>query len=62
MLKSKGFSSSLTKEEDLHSGESLWRKFRDIKSFVVNEISHAYSKCMPPPSGVSIEEVLIKTR
>ena len=61
-MKSKGFSSIVTKDIDIHSGESLWRKYRDIKAFVINEISDIYASCMPPPSGISIEEILIKTR
>ena len=61
-MKSKGFSSIVTKDIDNHSGESLWRKYRDIKAFVINEISDIYASCMPPPSGISMEEIFIKTR
>ena len=46
-MKSKGFSSIVTKDIDNHSGESLWRKYRDIKAFVINEISDIYASCMP---------------
>ena len=49
-MKSKGFSSIIAKDIDIHSGESLWRKYRDINAFVIN------ASCMLPPSGISKDE------
>ena len=60
--KSRGFSSAVSKEGDLHSGDSLWRKYREIKSFVVNDISDIFARNMPPPSGLSLEDNLLRTR
>jgi hypothetical protein len=51
---------------DEHTGMSLWRKYADIKKYIVNQITPFYFKCHGKdgllPSGISKEEVLLKTR
>ena len=51
---------------DEHSGQSLWRKYAEIKKYVVNQITPIYAKLLGPDgklaSGISMEEVLFKTR
>ena len=54
--KSRGFSSAVSKEGDLHTGD------REIESFVVNDISDIFARNMPPPSGLSLEDILLRTR
>ena len=54
--KSRGFSSAVSKEGDLHTGD------REIESFVVNDISDIFARNMPPPSGLSKEDILLRTR
>lgn len=52
--------------EDEHTGQSLWRKYADIKKYVINSITPFYHKCLGKdgliPSGKSKEEILLKTR
>lgn len=52
--------------DDEHDGISLWRKFADIKRYVINQITPIYLKCLGKdgliPSGKSKEEILLKTR
>ena len=46
-------------------GDTLWRKFKEIKAVIINEFSAIYSRNLPggqPPSGISYEEILDKTR
>ena len=51
---------------DEHDGMSLWRKFGDIKKYILNSLTPCYSKCLGKdgriPSGKSKEEILVKTR
>ena len=52
--------------DDEHDGISLWRKFADIKRYVIYQITPIYVKCLGKdgliPSGKSKEEILLKTR
>ena len=46
-------------------GESLRRKFKDIKTIVTNDFSSMYARNLPggrPPSGKSVEDILLSTR
>ena len=45
-------------------GDTLWRKFKDIKSVIINDLSVVYATNLPggqPPSGISYQEILDKT-
>ena len=50
---------------DEHDGIDLWRKYADIKRYVINQITPHYNKCLDKdgliPSKKSKEEVLLKT-
>ena len=46
-------------------GDTLWRKFKDIKAVIINDLSAVYATNLPggqPPSGISYQEILDKTR
>ena len=62
LLKSRGFSSPVTKGGDLHTGVSLWRKYREIKSFIINDISDILAWNMHPPSGLPLDDMFLRTR
>ena len=50
---------------DMHTGASVWRKYNEIRRFVINEISYVYSRMLPrgmPPSGKSYDEILLAVR
>lgn len=53
-------------EKDLHNGSTLWRKFGAIKKHVNNQITPKFVKNLgpdgQPPSGHTLENVLLKTR
>ena len=53
-------------EKDLHNGSTLWRKFLSIKKYVNNRITPLYVKNLgpdgQPPSGMTLEDILLKTR
>ena len=45
----------------MHTGESIWRKFKDIRRYIANEMNSAFSLRLPGgqlPSGKSMEETL----
>ena len=52
--------------KDFHTGISLWRKFSSIKKYVNNNITSIFVKHLgpdgQPPSGHTMENVLLKTR
>lgn len=52
--------------KDMHTGMSLWRKFAQIKKYVINVITSLYVKNLGPdgllPSGSNKDNVLFKTR
>jgi hypothetical protein len=52
--------------KDMHSGVSLWRKYGQIKKYVLNSITPIYMKNLGPdgqlPSGCNKENVLFITR
>ena len=54
-------SSSQSTESDTHDGESLWRKWGDIRRIVVSQITEEYLKQLAR-SGFSPEETLKNTR
>jgi hypothetical protein len=52
--------------KDMHTGMSLWRKYGQIKKYIVNVITPLMKKNLGPdgllPSGRSMENVLLSTR
>lgn len=52
--------------KDMHTGMSLWRKYGQIKKYIVNIITPVMNKNLGPdgllPSGRSMENVLFMTR
>jgi hypothetical protein len=49
----------------LHTGASLWRKFKEIKLVLMNDFGPVLSKKLPGgqlPSGKSMSEMLIAVR
>jgi hypothetical protein len=45
----------------MHTGESIWRKFKDIRRYIANQMNSAFSLRLPGgqlPSGKSMEETL----
>ena len=65
LLRSKNFLRQTCLDADLHTGDSLWRKFAEIKKIICNDFTDLYVKFLPggqPPSGLSLEDVLEKTR
>ena len=49
----------------MHTGVTVWRKYNEIRRFVINEISFIYSRKLPrgqPPSGKIYDEILIQVR
>ena len=65
LLRSKNYVVKVCKEDDYHDGESVWRKFGEIKRVVVNDFTELYMKNLPGgqlPSGKSKEEIIEKTR
>jgi hypothetical protein len=52
--------------KDMHTGMSLWRKYGQIKKYIVNVITPLMNKNLGPhgllPSGRSMENVLFSTR
>ena len=64
-LRSKNFLGRTCLDSDLHTGDSLWRKFAEIKKIISNDFTDIYLKFLPggqPPSGLSMEDILEKTR
>lgn len=65
LLRSKNYVVKVCKVDDYHDGESVWRKFGEIKRVVVNDFTELYMKNLPGgqlPSGKSKEEIVEKTR
>ena len=53
------------KPDDIHTGPSLWRKFKEIRLVIMNDITPLLSKKMPGgmiPSGKSFAELLLAVR
>ena len=66
-MRTKNFAVSIEKLEscDLHTGTSLWRKYKEIRLVLLNEYKPLLSKHLPnghPPSGKSFGEVLQTVR
>ena len=66
-LRTKSFKTSLEKLDsgDLHTGGSLWRKFKEIKLVLMNDFAPVLSKKLPGgqlPSGKSMAEILVAVR
>lgn len=66
-LRTKNFNVPLDKLEatDLHTGSSLWRKFKEIRLVTTHELGALLSKKLPggqPPSGKSMSEILVNVR
>ena len=65
LLRSKNYIVKVCKIDDYHDGESIWRKFGEIKRVVVNDFTDLYMKNLPGgqlPSGKSKMEIIEKTR
>ena len=65
LLRSKNFIVKVCKPDDYHDGESIWRKFGEIKRIIVNDFTELYMKNLPGgqlPSGKSKIEIIEKTR
>ena len=65
LLRSKNFVVKVCKPDDYHDGESIWRKFGEIKRVIVNDFTELYVKNLPGgqlPSGKSKAEIIEKTR
>jgi hypothetical protein len=67
MLRTKNFSVPLNRLDasDLHTGASLWRKFKEIRLVVMNDLANMLAKKLPggqPPSGKSMDEILLAVR
>jgi hypothetical protein len=65
--RTKNFGTVVDKVEsgDLHTGASLWRKFKEIRLILLNEFSPLLAKKMPGgllPSGKTYSEVLTACR
>ena len=53
------------KSDDMHTGPSLWRKFKEIRLVIMNDFTPLLAKRMPGgmiPSGKSFAELLLATR
>jgi hypothetical protein len=60
-MRTKNFLNATCKPTDMHTGESIWRKFKDIRRYIANDINPAYNQRLPGgqlPSGKSMEEIL----
>ena len=65
LLRSNNFLIRSCEPKDLHTGDSLWRKYAEIKRVVVNDFTDLYNSFIPcgqPPSGLSLEDVVYNTR
>jgi hypothetical protein len=67
LLRSKNFLVTVDKLKatDLHTGSSLWRKFKELRLFLMNELSPMLAKRLPggqPPSGKTMAEILVAVR
>ena len=50
---------------DLHTGATLWRKYKEIRLILMNDFAPTLSARLPggmPPSGKSFAEVLVAVR
>ena len=47
LLRSKNFILKVCKIDNYHDGESIWRKFGEIKRVVFNDITKLYMKNLP---------------
>lgn len=64
-LRTKNFVVANCKPSDMHTGESIWRKFKDVRRYIGNDMAAAYNKRIPGgqlPSGKSMEEMLLLVR
>lgn len=64
-MRTKNFLNPTCKPSDMHTGESIWRKFKDIRRYIANDMNAAYSRRLPGgqlPSGKSMEEILHQVR
>ena len=66
-LRTKNFNVSVEKLEatDLHTGASLWRKYKEIRLVITHELGALLAKKLPggqPPSGKSMAEILLSVR
>lgn len=66
-LRTKNFNTPVEKLEatDLHTGSSLWRKYKEIRLIITHELGALLAKKLPggqPPSGKSMAEILLSVR
>ena len=61
-MRTKNFLNPSCKPSDAHIGESVWRKFKDIRRYIANEMNSVFTQCLPGdqlPSGKSMENILL---
>lgn len=66
-LRTKNFLVSAEKldADDLHTGGSLWRKYREIRLILLNDFGSVLAKKLPggqPPAGKTFADVLLEVR
>jgi hypothetical protein len=66
-MRTKNFFIDLEKLDsgDLHTGSTLWRKYKEIRLILMNDFAPLLSKRLPggkPPSGKSYSEILVAVR
>jgi hypothetical protein len=49
-------------EGTIYTGISLWRKWKDIRAYVVNQCMPIWNKMEPFPSGTQVEDALKEVR
>ena len=66
-MRTKNFYLEITRLDasDLHTGSTLWRKYKEIRLILMNDFAPLLSRRMPggqPPSGKSFSEILVAVR
>ena len=66
-LRTKNYNVEISRLEasDLHTGATLWRKYKEIRLILMNDFAPLLSKRLPggqPPSGKSYSEILVDVR
>lgn len=67
LMRTKNYHVEISRLEasDLHTGGTLWRKYKEIRLILMNDFAPQLSKKLPggqPPSGKSYSEVLVAVR
>ena len=64
-MRTKNFVNPSCKPSDMHTGDSVWRKFKDIRRYIANEMNSVFTQRLPGgqlPSGKSMEDILLLVR